>query len=388
MATNIPPHNLGELVDGLVALIDNPEITIEELMAYIKGPDFPTAGLIYDNEAIKNMYVNGRGGIVMRARAEIEELKNGKSIIRVDEIPYQVNKASLIEKMADLVRDKKLMGISDLRDESSRDEIRIIIELKRDAYPKKVLNRLYQLTQMQTNFNMNMIALVDGLQPRLLNLKEVLKYFIKHRRKVITRRTEYELRIAKARAHILEGLRTALDNIDAVIETIKKSATKEEASISLQKKFKLSELQAEAILEMRLQTLAGLEHQKIEDEYKEKIALIAELESILLDAGKVEAIMKKELAEIKEKYGDARRTEIVPHAVGEISAKDTIPNEPMLVILTEENYIKRVTPSSFRTQRRGGKGIIGMSTKEEDEKTIEYDKQNAEDFKNDKPPFE
>ena len=370
MATNIPPHNLGELVDGLVALIDNPEITIEELMAYIKGPDFPTAGLIYDNEAIKNMYVNGRGGIVMRARAEIEELKNGKSIIRVDEIPYQVNKASLIEKMADLVRDKKLMGISDLRDESSRNEIRIIIELKRDAYPKKVLNRLYQLTQMQTNFNMNMIALVDGLQPRLLNLKEVLKYFIKHRKKVITRRTEYELKIAKARAHILEGLKTALDNIDAVIETIKKSATKEDASTALQKKFKLSELQAEAILEMRLQTLAGLEHQKIEDEYKEKIVLIAELEGILLDAGKVEAILKQELAEMKEKYGDPRRTEIVPHAVGQISAKDTIPNEPMLVILTEENYIKRVTPSSFRTQRRGGKGIIGMSTKEEDEIAI------------------
>jgi len=367
MATNIPPHNLGELVDGTIALIENPELTVDDLMNYIKGPDFPTSGLIYNTEDIKAMYVNGRGGIKMRARAEIEEMKNGKFRIRVSEIPYQVNKSSLIEKMAHLVRDKKVVGITDIRDESSRSEIRIIIELKKDAYPKKILNQLYKFTQMQTSFNMNMIALVDGIQPRLLNLKQVLAYFIAHRQEVIRRRTEYDLRIAKARAHILEGLKIALDNIDAVIETIRASKTKEEANLALQKNFKLSELQAKAILEMRLQTLAGLERQKIEDEYKEKVALIAELEGILADEQKILNMMKEELAEIKERYGDERRTEIIPHGIGQFSAKDTIPNQPMLVILTKENYIKRVEPGSFKRQNRGGKGIIGMTTKEEDE---------------------
>ncbi|EKD93494.1 MAG: hypothetical protein ACD_28C00140G0004 [uncultured bacterium] len=367
MATNIPPHNLGELVDGLIAIIKNPELTVEDLMEYIKGPDFPTHGIIYDKEAIKAMYVNGRGGIVMRARAQIEEMKGGRFQIRVSEIPYQVNKASLIEKMADLARDKKIVGMSDIRDESSRNEIRIIIELKKEAYPKKILNQLFKLTPMQTSFNMNMIALVDGIQPRLLNLKQVLEYFIEHRKVVITRRTEYDLKIAKARAHILEGLKIALDNIDSVIETIKKSKTKEDASEALQKKFKLSELQAQAILEMRLQTLAGLERQKIEDEYIEKMALITELEGILADPKKVLHILEEELAEIKAKYGDPRRTEVVPHAVDEISQKDTIPNSPMLVMLSQENYIKRVAPDSFRRQHRGGKGIIGMTTKDEDE---------------------
>lgn len=367
MATNIPPHNLGELVDGLVALMANPELTVEELMEYVKGPDFPTAGIIYDKEAIKAMYVNGRGGVAMRARASIEEMKGAKFRIRVSEIPYQVNKSSLIEKIADLVRDKKIVGISDIRDESSRDEIRIIIELKKDSYPRKILNQLYKLTPMQSSFNMNMIALVDGIQPRLLNLKQVLEYFILHRQEVIRRRAEYDLKIARARAHILEGLRVALDNIDEVIETIRKSKTKEDAGLALQKKFKLTELQSDAILEMRLQTLAGLERQKIEDEYKEKMILISELESILADPKKILKILKEELAEMKEKYGDERRTEIIPHAIGEFSAKDTIPNKPMLVILTRENYVKRVEPGSFRTQHRGGKGIIGMTTKEEDE---------------------
>lgn len=381
MATNIPPHNLGELIDGVIGLIEDPELTVEDLMEHIKGPDFPTAGLIYDPEAIKAMYVNGRGGVAMRARAEIEEMKSNRFRIRVTEIPYQVNKANLIEKIADLVRDKKIVGISDLRDESSRDDIRIIIELKKDAYPKKILNQLYKMTMMQTSFNMNMIALVDGIQPRLLNLKEVLEYFIIHRKEVITKRTEYELKLAKARAHILEGLKVALDNIDKVIETIKKSKTKEEAGDALQKKFKLSEKQSAAILEMRLQTLAGLEQQKIEDEYKEKMALIAELEGILADPKKIQKILKDELAEMKEKYGDERRTEIIPHAIGEFSAKDTIPNSPMLVILTKENYIKRVPPTSFRTQHRGGKGIIGMNTKEEDEiRILRYTKNHDELF--------
>lgn len=380
MATNIPPHNLGELVDGLISLIDNPEMTVEDLMEHIKGPDFPTSGIIYDNEAIKAMYVNGRGGIIMRAKADIEETKGGKFIIHVSEIPYQVNKASLIEKIADLVRLKKIVGITDIRDESSRDLIRIIIELKKDSYPRKILNQLFKLTPMQSSFNMNMIALVDGIQPRLLNLKEVLNYFIAHRKEVITRRTEYELKIAKARAHILEGLKVALDNIDAVIETIRKSKTKEDAAEALSKQFKLSDKQVAAILEMRLQTLAGLEQQKIEEEYKEKLVLITELEGILANPQKVLNILKDELAEIKEKYGDERRTKIVPHAIGDFSAKDTIPNSPMLIILTKENYIKRVPPNSFRTQHRGGKGVIGMTTKEEDEIRIMRYVRNHDDL--------
>jgi len=370
MATSIPPHNLGELIDGIIHLIANPEATIEELMQFIKAPDFPTAGKIYDLEAIKEAYVTGRGGMTMRARAEIEERKNGRYAIIITEIPYQVNKATLVEKIAELVRDKKVAGISDIRDESNKDGIRVVIELKKDSFPKKVLNQLYKYTQMQTNFNMNMIALVDGIQPKLLNLKQVLEFFVIHRQTVVIRRTEYELRIAKARAHILEGLKIAIDNIDAVITTIRKSNTKEDAHKSLMEKFKLSEKQATAILEMRLQTLAGLERQKIEDEYKKKIALINELEIILNDPQKILSIIKEELAEIKEKYADERRTEIIPHGLGKFSMKDTIPNEPMIVIVSREGYIKRVPPSSFKAQHRGGKGTIGVITKEEDEISI------------------
>jgi len=370
MATSIPPHNLGELIDGTIHLINNPEATIEELMEFIKAPDFPTAGKIYDIEAIKEAYVTGRGGMTMRARAEIEERKNGRYSIIITEIPYQVNKASLVEKIAELVRDKKIAGISDIRDESNKDGIRIVVELKKDSFPRKILNQLYKYTQMQTNFNMNMIALVDGLQPRLLNIKQVLEYFIIHRQTVVRRRTEYELRIAKARAHILEGLKIAIDNIDAVIETIKKSDTKEEAHDSLMKKFELSDKQSTAILEMKLQTLAGLERQKIEDEYKEKIAFINELEIILADPQKILNIIKDELAEIKEKYADERRTEIISHGLGKFSMKDTIPNEPMIVIVSKEGYIKRVPPASFKAQHRGGKGTIGVVTKDEDEINI------------------
>lgn len=367
MATSIPPHNLGELIDGIIFLADKPEAELEELMQYIKGPDFPTAGILYNIEDIKTAYATGRGGMVLRARAEIVEKKGGRFAIVVTEIPYQVNKSTLVTKIADLVRDKKIVGISDLRDESNRHGIRIVIELKKDAYPKKILNQLYKYTQMQTSFNMNMIALVDNIQPHLLDLKRVLEYFILHRKEVITRRAIYDLKIAKARAHILEGLKIALDNIDAVIETIRKSPTREEAQSNLMKKFKLSEEQSKAILEMRLQTLVGLERQKIDEEYEEKMALIAELESILKDANKVLKIMKDELAEIKLKYADPRKTEIVATAVDQISQKDTIPNEPMIVVLSKANYIKRIPPSSFKAQHRGGKGIIGGTTKEEDE---------------------
>lgn len=370
MATNIPPHNLTEVMNSLIVLSEKPEIEIEELMEHIKGPDFPTGATIYDVEAIKEMYTTGRGGITIRAKAEIEESKSGKHRILVTEIPYQLNKASLVEKIAELVRDKKINGISDIRDESNREGNRVVIELKKDSYPNKVLNQLYKLTPMQSRFNMNMIALVDGLQPRLLNLKQVLEYFIEHRKTVITRRTEYELRVAKARAHILEGLKIALDHIDEVIETIKKSPTKEDAHAALMERFKFSELQATAILEMRLQTLAGLERTKIEEELAEKLKLIAELEGILADEKKVTKIMQTEFQEIIDKYGDARKTEIVPHALGKFSVKDTIPNEEMVVTLTKENYIKRVMPTDFKRQGRGGQGRIAMSTKEEDEIAI------------------
>jgi DNA gyrase subunit A len=370
MATSIPPHNLGEIIDGVIHLINNPEASIDDLMEFIKGPDFPTAGKIYDVEAIKSAFVTGRGGITMRARAEIEERKGDRYAIIITEIPYQVNKASLVEKIADLVRDKKIVGISDIRDESNKDGIRVVVELKKDSFPKKILNQLYKLTLMQTNFNMNMIALVDGIQPRLLNIKQVLEYFIVHRQEVVINRTKYDLKVAKARAHILEGLKVALDNIDKVIETIKKSDTKENAHEALMKKFELSDKQASAILEMRLQTLAGLERKKIDNEYKEKMALISALEAILADPKKILNIIKEELAEIKEKYADERRTEIIPYALGKFSNKDTIPNEPMIVILSKEGYIKRIPPATFRSQHRGGKGIIGVTTKEEDETRI------------------
>lgn len=367
MATSIPPHNLGELVDALIHITDNPDTTVEDLMAFIKGPDFPTGGIIYDQAAIKNAYVTGRGGVVMRAKAIIEERKGGRFVIMVTEIPYQVNKANLVTKIAELVRDKKIIGITDVRDESNREGIRIIIELKKDAYPKKILNQLFKLTAMQQSFNYNMIALADGIQPKLLDLKQILEYFIQHRKIVITNRTKFELRINQERAHVLEGLKTALNHIDEIITIIKKSATKEDAHIALSKKFKLSDIQAKAILEMKLQTLAGLEQKKIEDEYKTKLALIAELEEILKDPKKIIKIIKEELASIKEKYSDPRKTAVRAEALGKIENKDTIPNEAMIVVLSKENYIKRMPPSTFRAQNRGGKGIIGATTKDEDE---------------------
>ena len=306
----------------------------------------------------------------MRAKAEIEEKKNGKYAIIVTEIPYQVNKADLVSKIAELVRDKKILGITDLRDESNREGIRVVIELKKESYPKKILNQLYKLTAMQQSFNFNMIALTEDLQPKLLDLKQILSYFITHREIVVTNRVKFELRIAKEREHILEGLKIALDYIDQIISTIRASETKEVAHKALMENFKLTDIQAKAILEMRLQTLAGLERKKIEDELAEKLALISNLEAILADPQKIIAIIKDEIKEIRDKYQDNRRTEVHTEGVGKIENKDTIPNEPMLVILSKENYIKRLSPSTFRTQNRGGKGVVGTAIKEEDEVAI------------------
>lgn len=365
MATNIPPHNLGELIDGVMHLSDNPESTVDDLMQFVKAPDFPTGGFVYDLEAIRTAYNTGRGSVIMRGRAEIEEVKS-KSRIVITEIPYQVNKANLVTKIADLVRDKKIIGISDLRDESNRDGIRIVIELKKDAFPKKILNQLFKFTNLQTSFGFNMIALENGIQPKLYDLKGILGEFISHRKIVITNRIKYDLKIAEARAHILEGLKIALDNIDAVIETIRSAPTKEQAKVDLIERFKLSDLQAAAILQMRLQTLAGLERQKIEDELKEKLDFIAECKAVLGDPQRIVDIMKEELSEIRKKYSDERRTEIVSHGLGKFNAKDTIPNEPMIITLTKENYIKRLSPTTYKAQNRGGKGIIGAKTKDED----------------------
>lgn len=367
MATSIPPHNAGEIIDAILHLIDNPESSVEDLLEYVKGPDFPTGGTIYDQEAIKSAYLTGRGSVITRAKAAIEEKKGNRFVIIITEIPYQVNKATLVTKIADLVRDKKIMGISDVRDESNREGMRVVIELKKEAYPKKILNQLYKLTAMQQSFNYNMIALVDGLVPKLLDLKQILGYFIAHRQVVITNRTIFELKVAKERAHILEGLKIALDHIDKIISTIRAAATKEDAHTALVKEFNLTDIQAKAILEMKLQTLAGLERQKIEDELAEKLALIAALETLLNDPKRILKVIKDELKETRKKYADERKTEVKPEALGKIGNKDTIPNEPTIVILTKENYIKRLPPSTFRAQNRGGKGIIGATTKEEDE---------------------
>ncbi len=367
MATNIPPHNLKEVMEAVLHLIDNPEATVEDLMQFVKGPDFPTGGMVYDTEVIKTAYATGRGSVMTRGRAEIEELKNGKFQIVITEIPFQVNKATLVEKIAQLVQNKTIKGISDIRDESNKKGVRVVVELKRDAYPKKILNQLYKYTYLQTSFGFNMIGLINGIQPRLLDLKLILSQFIEHRQEVVRRRTEYELKVAQARAHILEGLKIALDHIDEVIALIKKSETKEAARDGLMEQFKLTEIQAKAILEMRLQTLAGLERKKIEDELKEKLDFIKECEAILADPKRVLSIISEETQEIIDKYGDDRRTEVVSHAIGEFNVKQLIPNEDMIVILTKGGYIKRLPPTLYRTQSRGGKGVIGMATKEEDE---------------------
>ncbi len=367
MATNIPPHNLSELVDAVICLIEKPSCTVEDLMAFVKGPDFPTGAEIYGIDQIKNAYATGKGSIVMRAVTNIEEVKRGGFRIIVSEIPYQVNKAELISKIADLVKDKKLEGISGLRDESDRTEgVRIVIDLKSSAYPKKILNRLYELTPMQSSFHVNMLALVDGIQPRILTLKNVLEEYIKHRKVIVKRRTEFELKRAKERAHILEGLKIALAQIDEIISVIKKSQTRDDASKSLCTKFELTQIQANAILEMRLSALAALEVKKVEDEYEEKLKLIKELEEILGSVEKILGIIKKELTELKTKFQNPRRTKIYSQEIGKFSAEDLIPSEQVIVMLTKGNYIKRMPVSSYRSQIRGGKGVIGMETKEED----------------------
>ncbi len=366
MATNIPPHNLGELCDGITALIDHPKTSIEELSDIIKGPDFPTGGIVYGKKDIAAAYATGKGGVVVRAKADIVEGRGNSFNIIVTEVPYQVNKAEMIEKIATLVQDKKIEGIKDLRDESNKDGVRIVIELKKDSYPKKILNQLYNLTELQTTFHYNMLALVDGLQPRVLNIKNILEEFIKHRQIVIRKRTEYDLEKAKDRAHILEGLSMALDKIDLVIKTIRASKDKDDAKVELMKKFKFTDRQATAILEMRLQQLANLERQKIEDELKEKKALIKELESILASETKILGIVKSETKELKEKFGDERRTQIVAHGVKEFTTEDLIPNEPTIVMTTTDGYIKRLPPDTFKQQSRGGKGVIGVTTKEDE----------------------
>jgi DNA gyrase subunit A len=379
MATNIPPHHLGEICDATIALIDDPELTTDDLVATVLGPDFPTGGTIYRFEtrrnpltgeqetvdAIREMYAHGRGRVVMRAQVAFEETRNDRVAIIVTELPYQVNKAALLEKIADLVKDKKLEGIADLRDESDRDGMRIYIEIKRDANPHKVLNNLFKHTPMQLAFNMNMLALVDG-QPQTLPLKAALQHYVDYRREVVRRRTEYDLEKARARAHVLEGLKIALDHLDAVIKTIRESADVEAARQNLMARFGLSEIQAQAILDMRLARLAALERQKIEDEYLSVIQLIAELEDILANPARVLGIIKDELAELKRRYAGERRTRVEDSASREMTDEDLIADEDVVITISGRGYIKRQPVATYRRQHRGGKGIIGHVTREED----------------------
>lgn len=366
MATNIPPHNLGELVDASIELIDNKEATVDDLLRHVKGPDFPTGATIYGGDPMRQAYMTGRGSVMVRAVAEIEETKKGRHQIVVTEIPYGVNKATMIEKIAELVKDKKITGISDLRDETARGQVRVVIELKKDAYPKKLLNQLYKLTALQSSFNFNMLALVDGIQPKVLGLHEMLDEFIKHRQKVVRRRTEFELRKAQDRAHILEGYKIALDNIDEVIATIRASKTQDVAEANLIKKFKLSVIQAKAILAMQLRRLTGLEREAIENELAELRKLITRFEEILASEEEILKIIKTELLEMKERYGDERRSKVINHELGKFSDEELIPEEDSVILLTAENYVKRTLVSEYRRQNRGGKGKRGMTVKEED----------------------
>ncbi len=366
MATNIPPHNLGELAQAIRHLLQNPKATTDDLMEFVKGPDFPTGGIIYNKKDIHQAFATGKGGIITRGEAEIIETKQGNFQIIISSIPFQVNKSTLIEKIAELVQEKRIEGIKDLRDESDKDGMRIAVDLKSGAFPQKVLNSLYKHTDLERAFHVNMLALVDGLQPQVLSLKNLLEEFIKHRHVVIERRTRYDLKKARERAHILEGLKKALDHIDEIIKTIKASADKETAHKNLVAKFRLTLIQATAILEMRLQTLAGLERKKVEDELKEKRALIAELESILASPKKIRDIIVKETEEVQKLYPEERRTRVVAGAAKSISTEDLVPEEESAVILTKGGYIKRVNPEEYRMQRRGGKGTIGIMTKEED----------------------
>ena len=369
MATNIPPHNLSEVSDALIYLIDHPKAIIEDLFRFIKGPDFPTGGVIFGKKEIISAYSQGKGPIVARGKAEVVE-KNGRGQIIITEIPFQVQKSNLIEQFAKLVQDKRIQGIKDIRDESDREGMRIVLDLQRDAYPKKVLNRLYKFSDLQKTFHLNMIALVDGIQPRVLSLVDFLNYFIVHRKEVVVRRTKYDLERAKERAHILEGLNKCLAKIDAVIKTIRISKNREEAQKNLIKKFKLTEIQANAILETKLAALAKLERKKIEDELKEMQAKIKELVTILKSPQKIKEVVKKELGELKENFGDERRTKVFVQKIGEIAEEDLIPLEETIITLTQGGYIKRINPATYKIQKRGGKGILGMKTLQDD--VVEY----------------
>ena len=367
MATSIPPHNLAEVIDASLELIDNPEATIDDLMKHIKGPDFPTGGIIYSRKDLKEAYSTGRGGIVVRGKATIEERgKKGAEQIVITEIPYNVKISSILEKTADLVRLKKIKTISAIRDESSHGKVRIVIDLKRDAYPQKVLNQLYKRTALQTSFHYNMVALVDGIQPKVLNLIDILSYHLKHRQEVVRRRTEFELKKARKRAHILEGLKIALDNIDAVIKIIRASKTTAEASKELMDRFELSKAQVEAILAMPLRTLVGLERQKIEDELNELLKLIDKLEKILSSEANILKVVKDEMIEIKEKLADKRLTKVIQKSLADFSDEDLIPNQRFVLTLTSMGYLKRTLESSYKSQRRGGKGRRGITTRDSD----------------------
>ncbi|HAO6534351.1 TPA: DNA gyrase subunit A [Listeria monocytogenes] len=365
MATNIPTHHLGEVIDGVLALSHNPEITIRDLMEYIPGPDFPTAGMIMGRSGIRRAYESGRGSITVRSRVDIEEKKNGKETIVITEIPYQVNKARLVERIAELAREKKIDGITSLNDESDRSGMRIVIEVRRDISASVIVNNLFKMTALQTTFGINMLALVDN-HPKVLNLKEILYHYLEHQKVVIRRRTEFELRKAEARAHILEGLRIALDNIDAIIKLIRGSKTSDVAKEGLMTQFNLSDKQAQAILDMRLQRLTGLEREKIEEEYQNLVALINDLKAILADDERILEIIREELEEIKVKYADKRRTEILAGDLVSLEDEDLIPEEEVAITLTKRGYIKRLPLSTYRSQRRGGRGIQGMSTHEDD----------------------
>lgn len=365
MATNIPPHNLGEVIDASIYLIDNKDADVNDLTQFVKGPDFPTGGTIYNERDIINAYATGRGPVIIRGVADIVEGKKGFQII-ITEIPYQVNKAELIVHIVELLKDKKIEGIKDVRDESDKDGLRIAIDLKQDAFPRKVLNQLFKYTELQKAFHFNMLGLVDGIQPQILGLKQLLEKFIEHRQEVITRRSKYELQKAKDRAHILEGLKKALDHIDAIIKIIRSSASRDDAFTNLIKKFKFSDKQATAILEMRLAALAGLERKKIDEELKEKRVLIEYLESLLASPKKIMAVIKDELKDVRAKYADERRTKVVKSALREIGEEELMPEEDSLFVLTRSGYIKRMAPDDIKAQKRGGKGLIGMDTKEED----------------------
>ncbi len=366
MATNIPPHNLGEIIDAEIYLIDHPDATVENLLEFVKGPDFPTGGIIYGQESIKIAYLTGRGGVVVRGVADIAENKKGRYEIIISEIPFGLNKETLVLKIAELVKDKKIVGVGDLRDESARGQVRIVLYLKKDAYPKKILNQLYQLTPLQSAFHFNMMALVDGIQPKVLGLVDILTEHIKHRQVVVRRRTEFDLQKALDRSHILEGFKIALDNIDEVITIIRQSQTSDEAQEKLMIKFKLSEIQSKAILAMQLRTLTGLERKKIEDELEQLSKLIKELQAILADEKLILKIIKEEFLDIKKQYQDPRRTRVVKNELGRMSDEDLIADEQVAITLTTANYIKRSLLAEYKKQNRGGKGKRGMTTRDED----------------------